>query len=74
MDICSKAFQGEITGRLVADAAAPGTQASSALRAATGLAYALGDFVWPGTWFLMSAARRTGQTTGHTEETLDVAA
>lgn len=70
MDICFKALQQETTGRMVADAAQPAARTSSSIRAATGLAYALGDFVWPGTWFLMSAARRAGREA----EVFDVAA
>ena len=70
MDICFDALRGETTGRLVADATQPPTSASSSLRIATGIAYALGDFVWPGTWFLMTAARRAGRDV----ELVDVAA
>lgn len=70
MDICFKALQQETTGGMVAAAATPASHTSSSLRIATGLAYALGDFAWPGTWFLMSAARRAGRDA----EVLDVAA
>ena len=58
MDICFNAFRGETTGRMVSDGVEPAARTSAALSAATGLAYALGDFCWPGTWFFMTVARR----------------
>ena len=61
MDNRIYALKREETGRPVADATQQVAPASSSLRIATGLAYALGDFVWPGTWFLMTAARRAGR-------------
>lgn len=70
MDICFDALGGETTGRLAADATQPALPASGSLRIATGLAYALGDFVWPATWFLMTPARRAGRAV----ELVDVAA
>ena len=70
MDICFDALRGETTGRLVAGATQPAAPVSGSLRIATGLAYALGDFVWPATWFLMTAARRAGRDV----ELVDVAA
>ena len=70
MDTCFDALTAETRGRLAAGATKPTQPASSSLRIATGLAYALGDFVWPATWFLMTSARRAGRDV----ELVDVAA